>query len=229
MVRIPEGATVGVHESVRAILDRVPRGTLLDAPCGPGAIAQYAADAGFSVTACDIDPDQSEVACEKVDLNGPLPYADGRFDVVTCIEAIEHLENQFGLLRELHRVLRPSGMVVLTTPNVSSVTARLRYLGTGLLPFFDFDWTLREWGHITPITIPELAVALERAGFTITSVTGNRVTTRARVLAALLGPPIRFVTRRTVRDESLRRLLSSRTVLSAEILVVEAAVVPAPD
>ena len=222
MTEIPRIATVGVHEAVRAALDRIPRGSLLDAPCGHGAIARYAADTGFTVTACDINPQQAMVACEEVDLNAPLPYPDGHFDVVTCVEAIEHLENQFGLLRELRRVLRPGGILILTTPNVSSVTARLRFLATGLLPFFDFDWTLRDWGHITPITIAELAIALEYAGFEIRNVKGNRVTPPARILSAILGVPIRFMTARSVADERLRQLLCSRVVLSAEILLVEA-------
>lgn len=48
-----------------------------------------------------------------------FPYEDGQFDVVVCAEVIEHLTfNPTNMLNEIHRVLKPNGLLILTTPNV---------------------------------------------------------------------------------------------------------------
>src|SRR5689334_3336941 len=96
-------AAPGVHEAVVRALAELPRGRLLDAPAGSGALSATARDLGFTVTACDLVPDRfavPDLTCDAVDLNGDLPYADHSFLVVTCVEGIEHIENPFHLLRE---------------------------------------------------------------------------------------------------------------------------------
>jgi SAM-dependent methyltransferase len=45
-----------------------------------------------------------------------LPFADGSFDVVTALDVIEHLDDDLGSLKEIHRVLRPGGRVLLFVP-----------------------------------------------------------------------------------------------------------------
>ncbi len=52
-----------------------------------------------------------EASCESV------PRADHQFDLITCFEVIEHLENWRGLLAEAQRLLRPGGSFVVSTPN----------------------------------------------------------------------------------------------------------------
>jgi hypothetical protein len=118
-------------------------------------------------------------------------------------------------------VLRPGGTLILTTPNVGSLGARVRYALTGLFPLFDFDWTLRQWGHITPISLPELALALDRGGFTIRSVGHNRLKPQSLVLAPL-ALPIWAATRKAVGQTRLRALLLSRSALFGEVVVIEA-------
>ena len=49
-----------------------------------------------------------------VDASGPLPFDDGTFDVVTCIDAINHFPDRLSVLREWHRVLKPSGRLLFT-------------------------------------------------------------------------------------------------------------------
>lgn len=52
----------------------------------------------------------------------PFPHQDGEFDMVLCCEILEHLAmDPSHMLREIHRVLRPDGFLVLTTPNVASI------------------------------------------------------------------------------------------------------------
>lgn len=47
----------------------------------------------------------------------PLPFADGSFDCVISFQVIEHIRRDADLVREVHRVLRPGGRFILTTPN----------------------------------------------------------------------------------------------------------------
>lgn len=63
----------------------------------------------------------------EVDVVGPaeaLPFGDGSFDVVLCSQVLEHVERPGRVLAELHRVLRPGGIVLLSTHGV------VRYHGT---------------------------------------------------------------------------------------------------
>jgi SAM-dependent methyltransferase len=52
----------------------------------------------------------------------PLPFADESFDEVECLDILEHVEDMTGLIRELHRVLAPSGRLHVEGPHFTSYT-----------------------------------------------------------------------------------------------------------
>lgn len=108
--------------------------SLLDAGCGGGGVAAWAAARGWSVTGVDVSPQNVEAtrrqgaAAEVMDLNGDLPFGDASFDCVVFLEVAEHLvraEHAFG---EISRVVSPGGSVVFTTPNNASYRRRLKAL-----------------------------------------------------------------------------------------------------
>ncbi|MEZ4465492.1 MAG: class I SAM-dependent methyltransferase [bacterium] len=61
---------------------------------------------------------------QVVDANAPLPFKTGSFDLVWCSEVIEHLADPAFSLKELVRVTRPGGELILTTPNSYMVLFR---------------------------------------------------------------------------------------------------------
>lgn len=100
---------------------------VLDIACGTGygvAILKRTAD---HVTGVDVDVDaasEAQAVCDDkaavllADGLG-LPFADESFDVVTSFETLEHLYERAKFLSELHRVLKPNGVLLLSTPNAN--------------------------------------------------------------------------------------------------------------
>lgn len=147
----------------------------LDIGAGRGQlITQLAAGLPVEAHACDYHTELFNVASApiaKVNLNvEKLPYADASFDLVTCSEVIEHVENYRALVREAHRVLKKDGLLILTTPNVLNLKSRFRYLTAGFANLFGplpvgNEKLYSTGGHITPIPYFYLAHALLDAGF----------------------------------------------------------------
>jgi len=112
-----------------------------------------------------------DVPIKVVDLNiQDLPYHDEAFNLITCTEVIEHLENHRHLIREIYRVLSPGGTTVITTPNILNLKSRVRFFFFGFHNLFG-PLHLREselhstGGHINPVSLFYLFHALADAGF----------------------------------------------------------------
>jgi 2-polyprenyl-3-methyl-5-hydroxy-6-metoxy-1,4-benzoquinol methylase len=98
---------------------------VLDAGCGVGYGLEVLATAGAaSVTGVDIDEGAVERARERrvagEILTGDLrklPFEDESFDVVVCFETIHHVADGERALGELHRVLRPGGLLLISSPS----------------------------------------------------------------------------------------------------------------
>ncbi|MBW4553992.1 MAG: methyltransferase domain-containing protein [Aphanocapsa sp. GSE-SYN-MK-11-07L] len=119
-----------VHEMVRwAALDRFPPGTtVLDVGCGIGGSSRILARAyGFTVTGITISPQQVQRAQElttkeldvkfQVDDAMALSFPDASFDVVWSIEAGPHMPDKAVFAKELMRVLKPGGLLVVADWN----------------------------------------------------------------------------------------------------------------
>lgn len=161
---MPSGITVGpvegeyvralplTHEIVVETAKRYvgSRGTALDLGAWSGALAEKLQKAGFQVTAADIE-NHLKVPARFVplDFNDPNfeQAFDERFDLVTSVEVIEHLENPTAFLRSIARLLKPAGNAIVTTPNVENVAARVKFFLNGKVRAMD------EMApeHITPI------------------------------------------------------------------------------
>ncbi len=141
-----------IHSRFVSLLRHSARGKMLDVGAGTGAFSEKLRSEGFDVTACDINPAnfKSEgITCKKADLNQTFPFADAEFDYVVAAEVIEHVENPWFFLREIHRIIKPGGTVVLSTPNLHNWYVRLYFALTSRL--FNFMSSYEKIGHITPI------------------------------------------------------------------------------
>ncbi|MEN8183541.1 MAG: class I SAM-dependent methyltransferase [Myxococcota bacterium] len=227
----------GTLARVLSLLEARPPGRLLDAPAGEGAFSRLARDAGHEVVALELDPTVfrlEDVPVRCADLNDRLPIPDASFDYVVCIDGIEHLENPYHALREFARTLRPGGELFLSTPNVSALRSRARYLFTG---FHNKGKTpLAEecpspLHHIGLIAFPALRYALHREGFRLREITTNRIKAAAWATLPLL-PLAALATRIAFRHEKdprqrvlnreIERQLLSWPVSLGETLIVSA-------
>lgn len=164
-------ADTGMHEQAAALVAHyVPSGArVLDVGAGAGAFSQRLADAGYAVTALDVDPEKwlpPEIPFLKLDIDaGIAASVNGQFDAACCLEVIEHVENSWNLLREIYAVLKPGGHLILSTPNITSFLSRLIFLRTGR--FHQFSEADLAYGHINPVTAFEISVIAERLGWKI--------------------------------------------------------------
>jgi SAM-dependent methyltransferase len=151
--------------------------------------------------ACDYHIERfalKDVPIAQLDLNThPLPYPDASFDLVTCSEVLEHVENYRAVLREIRRVLKPGGLMVVTTPNVLNMKSRLRYLVCGFtnlfgpLPVKNQD-RFQTSGHITPIPYFYLAHAMLDCDFLDLQLDTDKLQGSSRLLNILFAPLVWF-------------------------------------
>ena len=96
---------------------------LLDAGCGTGWFSKVAVDRGAFVTSMDLGENllaKVALKCRSERLVGSIldiPCRDNEFDFIVSSEVIEHVPDPYRAMQELYRVLKPGGILVLTTPN----------------------------------------------------------------------------------------------------------------
>lgn len=196
------------HDKVVDILTEVGRrGKLLDAPAGTGTLSIRLKEAGFEVSAIDIEPTLfcgEGISCYKADLNNALPFSDGSFEFVLCSNGIEHLEDPFQFIRECYRVLNERGILLITTPNLLNLKSRLANLLVGFnlftgRPCNEVD-EFSGGEHIHLANYYELRVMLHRNGFRILKATTHEFSNTAMALFFLF-PFIYFATSRAFNRE----------------------------
>ena len=216
-----------VHDKVLSITSTLSIGRLLDIPCGQGALAKKLRMQGFEIFCGDYDSDNYRIDggnFHRLDLNDNLPYKDQTFDCVTSVEGIEHIENPHLLIREIARVLKGGGHLVITTPNIMNIKSRLYFLLRS--HFTDFKHFPQPGDqrellglHINPIPFGELSYILNRYGFQIKTISCNKFTKKYPLLMPFLKPLIYIMTRKKNKEADM---LLKKELLEGDILIISA-------
>jgi SAM-dependent methyltransferase len=146
----------GRRRVLHAELDRVglpPDARILDAGCGSGRMLDELRARG-DVIGVDADADAVSTtrrrghAARRCAVEH-MPFADASFDLVTCLDVIEHTPDDRRTLRELRRVTRPGGTLVVTVPAYQAL------------------WSAHDVvnGHYRRYRMPELRAAAQEAGW----------------------------------------------------------------
>jgi 2-polyprenyl-6-hydroxyphenyl methylase/3-demethylubiquinone-9 3-methyltransferase len=126
--------------------------TALDVGCGAGLLAEPLARLGAQVKGIDASPQVIAVARDhaagqglKIDYRaGDVQELEGQFDLITCMEVIEHVADPAAFAKALAKRLAPDGLLVLSTPNATSWSKLMMITvgeGLGQIPkgTHDFD------------------------------------------------------------------------------------------
>lgn len=158
-------------------------GKILDIGANPFHIIFCLKQLGFDVTGVDINPDPFKSFINKYDLiidktnieTTKLPYKNNTFDFIIFTEVFEHLRiNPIYTLNEIHRVLKPGGILLLTTPNLYAIHKIFMFnLGKSFNDAYDeFEkiYTYGYVGHIREYSAREVRRFLEKTNFKIKNV-----------------------------------------------------------
>lgn len=146
---------------------------VLDVGGKRGGLAQSAREIGLDIayTGLDLSPENVALAREvgldvrAADVNEQLPFPDGAFDCVFCLELLEHLVSPLTLLEEVRRVLGEGGRAVVSVPSPYSWVEVAREL----FRMHDSE------GHLNCFTTPVMENLSALAGFRIQRRLGTSV------------------------------------------------------
>jgi 2-polyprenyl-3-methyl-5-hydroxy-6-metoxy-1,4-benzoquinol methylase len=159
-------AAPGVHEyAVTLTREALPRGgRVLEVGAGCGALALRLRDAGFDVVPTDLEPPHDWIY--RLDLDHPewTDETRGPFDLVLCVETLEHVENPRQVLRSIRAVLRPGDRLLVSTPNITHPHSRLKMFLRGA-PYIFGPKHYYQPGHITILPDWMLTEHVRLAGF----------------------------------------------------------------
>jgi 2-polyprenyl-3-methyl-5-hydroxy-6-metoxy-1,4-benzoquinol methylase len=209
------------REDVRRIAEFVPQGRILEVGCGYGYFLKCALDAGYDAYGIDLSPAAVERAAQLYPgrvfqgLLEEAPEIEGQtFDVIFASHLIEHITDPAAFLRTAARFLRPGGLVVMVTPNIKSLLARVS--GPRWVSFKIPEHV----SYYDPQTITDL---LSRTGFTVSAIDPAYqyyavpfVTSRVRELlhpVSRLIPPVERLS--LLRERRIRVTSGSMRVLAA--------------
>ena len=149
-----------------AVAAEVPGGPglALDVGSGSGMTTDLLEQRGWDAVGVDLTPAGHRSRVVRGDVRR-LPVRSASVDLVCCLEVIEHVLEQEVLLRELRRVVRPGGWLVLSSPNRLSLQA---LAGKVAYTFRGRRWDYGDPSHVSVRTSFTIARLVERAGFVVT-------------------------------------------------------------
>lgn len=146
------------------MLGDIAPGRLLDVGCGGGRFLRRMQKRGWQVVGTDFDEQATRKVSGRYGIEthvGDLPHCGlpaASFDAITLSQTIEHLYDPKATLQECLRLLKPGGLLVMTTPNAASIGAT------------EFGASWRGWEaprHLQLFTVDSLSALAQTVGFEI--------------------------------------------------------------
>jgi ubiquinone/menaquinone biosynthesis C-methylase UbiE len=206
------------------------KGLLLDAAGGDGSFASEINKTGYRAVVCDFYlPSQIKAAFIQADLNLPLPFKTGVFQVVTCMESLQYLENHKLLFREFARILKKDGRLLVTVPNMLNCGSRLFFTKAGYFKYFTPFKTVkpgREWDKIvySPVSFVEIFQLMESSGVKVETLSASGYRNKEWLLFLLykIFYKISSVFKKDAGKKRLLDFLYSREILLGDHIIVTA-------
>jgi len=149
-------------ESQVRLIQKYASGTsLLDIGCAQGFFLFSASKAGYTTKGIEISQDAAAYAIKEFGLDveakpfEEMRFSESSFDIVTLWQVLEHVPYPLMVLKEVHRILKPGGLVVASTPNIESTPAKILRKKW---------WDIKRL-HINQFTTKTLTDILHNAGF----------------------------------------------------------------
>jgi SAM-dependent methyltransferase len=179
-LEVPAFVRKRLDETVAAFDGERQTGRWLDVGCGAGTLMEAVRDRGWAVVGTEVSASAAEaVRAKGLDVRAgelsALGLDDGAFDVVSMVEVVEHVPDPRGLLAQVRPLLRPGGILYVTTPHGRGVSARLLRTGWSIVAPPE---------HLQLFSLRGLRAALEAAGFEVASARTQAVNP-SELLAAL--------------------------------------------
>lgn len=172
--------SIAKEAALAARLARGRTGKVIDIAAGAGRFLEHFQAMGWDCYATEFNEDM----CQFLERKGFTAYRgglfpeeapDSQFDIVIFTEIIEHINNPTPVLQRLNHLLRPGGIIYITTPNWNSIERRL----------LEKDWGMLCWPeHLTYWTPRHVDRALRQAGFAKRSLKAQNISPY-RILQAL--------------------------------------------
>jgi ubiquinone/menaquinone biosynthesis C-methylase UbiE len=197
------GSPPGAYKIALEFLSKVGVKKVLDCPAGEGLFARILLENKFDVYCSDICPEQFKlqgISCDFSDLNASLPYDDGSFDAVTCLNGLQRVWARGRAVRELARVVKPGGYVIISFPNNADIRRRLLFMMTGSV-----TWNVIGPPHVClpeaenpgaffryPMTLANVLSAIASVGLECEAIRPTHYTKAAILLSPLIVGPKLF-------------------------------------
>lgn len=155
------------------VRNSLPKGAcILDVGCGRGLIGALLSAYGYKLYGIDIVEELGRIVLERGysgyivhNIENGVPFPDESFDGVLALDIIEHIWDTDKFLDEIHRVLRPAGLLVITTPNLCFLGNLFLILLGYQLPSVEFRKSHEDAGHVNYYSPHALRLQLLQHGF----------------------------------------------------------------
>ena len=202
----PKSIKYYVKQYLQKNQSRLKGKTVVDMPAGNGVTSAILKELGAEPMPFDLFPEYftaEGLTCTRANVMEGIPIRDAQADMIICQEGIEHFSDQFKAFKEFNRILKKNGSLIVTTPNYSSLRARLSYFLSeserfnSIMPPNEIDsiWMNEQkisnevyFGHIFLIGIQKLRILATLAGFKIKHIQFTRLKTTSLLILIFIYP-----------------------------------------